>query len=177
MLIILASMNQLEYTKNLVKITEDIFKYKALLKEGGRILCFDYGKSATGLSISDDKKRIALGLSTLSKDTFKKFINKIENIVNSKNIMSFIVGLPLNKDGSKGPRAQSAITFASLLYKTFNKPILLWDERFSTKGVENQLSYAKVSKKLIKKNIDTASATWILQSALDALIFVEENDA
>ena len=74
---------------------------------------------------------------------------------------------PLNKDGTKGPIAQSVITFCNSLFKKCNLPILLWDERFSTIGILREMHLAGIKKENIEKNIDAASATWILQSALD----------
>ena len=80
-----------------------------------------------------------------------------------------MIGLPLNKDGTKGPIAQSVITFSHILLKAFKLPILLWDERFSTIGILREMKAAGVKKKNIEKRIDSASATWILQSALDSM--------
>ena len=78
-----------------------------------------------------------------------------------------MIDLPLNKDGTKGPIAQSVITFSHVLLKAFKLPILLWDERFSTIGILREMKRARVKKKNIEKKIDSASATWILQSVLD----------
>ena len=80
-----------------------------------------------------------------------------------------MIGLPLNKDGTKGPIAQSVITFSHILLKAFKLPILLWDERFSTIGILREMKQAGIKKKNIENKIDSASATWILQSALDSM--------
>ena len=86
-------------------------------------------------------------------------------------------GSPKVSNGTKGKSSQSVITFASILLKRFNLPILLWDERFSSIGILKEMKKAGIKKNNIKKNIDAASATWILQSCLDTVNnqLVDEN--
>ena len=96
-----------------------------------------------------------------------KNIDGIEN--NSQSGAS----VSLNKDGTKGPIAQSIITFTNNLNKHINLPTLLWDERFSTIGILREMKKAGIKKNKIEDNIDSASATWILQSVLDTISNLE----
>jgi putative Holliday junction resolvase len=154
-------------TNNINKITQDINIFKISFSKEGKILGIDSGKKKIGVAISDDLKRIALTHKTIYRKKLKIDLMNITNIIEKNNIKSIVLGLPLNKDGTKGPIAQSAITFGNSLLKEYNLPILLWDERFSTIGILREMKQAGIKKENIEKNIDAASATWILQSALD----------
>ena len=98
-----------------------------------------------------------------------KDVNRLLLIIECNEVNAIVIGLPLNKDGSRGRQAQSIITFASNINKKIKLPILMWDERFSTTAVERAMLDSGVKKKNIKKNVDCASATWILQGVLDSL--------
>ena len=76
----------------------------------------------------------------------------VTNYIEKNDITSLVLGLPLNKDGTKGPSAQSAITFASILHKNFNLPTLLWDERFSTIGIKKEMKKNGVKRDKIEKH-------------------------
>ena len=167
MLLFLLSMYQNLNTNNINKITQDINIFKISFSKEGKILGIDSGKKKIGVAISDDLKRIALTHKTIYRKKLKIDLMNITNIIEKNNIKSIVLGLPLNKDGTKGPIAQSAITFGNSLLKEYNLPILLWDERFSTIGILREMKQAGIKKENIEKNIDAASATWILQSALD----------
>ena len=97
-------------------------------------------------------------------------------IILNNNVDAMVIGLPLNKDGTKGRQAQSVITLASNINKKIVLPILLWDERFSTAGVEREMVNDRLKKKRIKKYIDCASATWILQGVLDRINYNSKFD-
>jgi len=82
-----------------------------------------------------------------------------------------VIGLPVNMDGSEGPRCQSVRAFAKDLLKLRDLPIAFWDERLSTMAVQRQMIEFDVTRKKRAKAVDTAAAAWILQGALDALQF------
>ena len=166
MLLFLLSMCQKLNTNN-YKITQDINIFKISFSKEGKILGIDSGKKKIGIAISDSFKRIALSHKTIYRKKLAIDLMNIHSIIQENKINSIVLGLPLNKDGSKGPIAQSAITFGNSLLKKYNLPILLWDERFSTIGILREMKQAGIKKENIEKNIDAASATWILQSALD----------
>ena len=166
MLIFLFSMYQ---TLNTNTITHDINNFKKAFSQDRKIIGLDVGKKTLGIAISEPSSNIALTHRTIFRTKLHSDLEIIEKIINENNIVSLVVGLPLNKDGKKGPMAQSVITFANALLKRFKLPILLWDERFSTIGIIREMKKAGIKKKEIEKNIDSASATWILQCALDSL--------
>jgi len=166
MLIFLLSMHQ---TLNTNTITHDINNFKIVFSQDRKIMGLDVGKKTIGIAISDPISKIALTHKTIFRNKLNVDIQAIEKIINENSIISLVIGLPLNKNGTKGPIAQSVITFANKLSKKFKLPILLWDERFSTIGILREMKQAGIKKKEIDKKIDSASATWILQSALDTM--------
>ena len=122
-----------------------------------------------GTALSDDRKKIALSHILIERKKLSKDLDEIKIIVENNDVNGIVIGLPLNKDGSKGKQAQSIITFAGNLKKKIEIPLLMWDERFSTAGVKREMTSGGLKKKSIKKNIDCASAAWILQGVLDRL--------
>ena len=168
MLQILPSMNQNSNTTNQNTITYDLNIFKGSFSKKGKILGIDTGKKFLGLSVSDTNKRVAVAHKTIVRKKYKEDMQNLRISLERNNIISIVIGLPLNKDGTKGPRSQSAITFAIGISKYFNLPIYFWDERFSTIGIEKEMIRNGVKRKNIKKTLDESSATWILQAALDA---------
>ena len=114
MLLFLLSMYQNFNTNNINKITQDINIFKISFSKEGKILGIDSGKKKIGVAISDDLKRIALTHKTIYRKKLKIDLMNITNIIEKNNIKSIVLGLPLNKDGTKGPIAQSAITFGTI---------------------------------------------------------------
>ena len=161
-------MNQNSYTTNQSTITYDLNIFKFSFSKKGKILGIDTGKKYIGLSLSDYEKKVAVAHKTIFRKKFKEDIEILKTSVDEHDVVSFVIGLPLNKDGSKGPRSQSAITFAIDLSKYFNLPVYFWDERFSSIGIEKEMLRSGIKRKNIKKYLDVSAATWILQSALDA---------
>ena len=159
-------MNQIINTNT---ITHDINNFKAVFSQDRKIIGLDVGKKTIGIAISDPISKIALTHKTVLRKKLNEDIQVLQKIINENNAVSLVIGLPLNKDGTKGPIAQSVITFSHMLLKKIKLPILLWDERFSTIGILREMKQAGIKKKNIEKKIDSASATWILQSALDSM--------
>ena len=159
-------MNQIINTNT---ITHDINNFKAVFSQDRKIIGLDVGKKTIGIAISDPISKIALTHKTVLRKKLNEDIQVLQKIINENNAVSLVIGLPLNKDGTKGPIAQSVITFSHILLKKIKLPILLWDERFSTIGILREMKLAGIKKKNIEKEIDSASATWILQSALDSM--------
>mgnify|MGYP001158641729 FL=1 len=163
------SINSIVHTKSKSTITFDINLFKNFLTVSGKVLSLDASKNMIGTALSDDRKKVALSHILIEREKLEKDINKIQLIVSSNNVDSLVIGLPLNKDGSKGRQAQSVITFAANLKKKIELPVLMWDERFSTAGIEREMINNGLKKKNIKKHIDCASATWVLQGVLDRI--------
>ena len=150
-------------------ITHDINNFKAVFSQDRKIIGLDVGKKTIGIAISDPISKIALTHKTIFRKKLKEDLQILQGIINDNTVASIVIGLPLNKDGTKGSIAKSVITFSHILLKAFKLPILLWDERFSTIGILREMKQAGIKKKNIENKIDSASATWILQSALDSM--------
>ena len=163
------SLNSILHSKNKSTITFDINFFRKFLKTTGKILSLDASKNMIGTALSDDRRQIALSHVLIEREKLLKDIDKIKLIIKNNNIKALVIGLPLNKDGSTGRQAQSIITFANNVNKEIQLPLLMWDERFSTEGIEKEMIRVGLKKKNIRKNIDCASAAWILQGVLDRL--------
>ena len=168
------SINSIVHTKCKSTITFDINIFKSFLSFKGKVLSLDTSKNMIGTALSDDRKKVALSHILIERKKLDKDINKIQLIVENNNVDGLVIGLPLNKDGSKGRQAQSIITFAGNLRKKIELPVLMWDERFSTEGIQREMINNGLKKKNIKKYIDCASATWVLQGVLDRINYDTE---
>jgi putative holliday junction resolvase len=134
-----------------------------------RLLGIDLGTKTLGLAISDVTRTIASGLTTLTRGKFSDDGRRLLALAEEHRIGGFVVGLPVNLNGTEGPRAQATRAFARNLAKLLAAPILLWDERLSTAAAERVLIEADTSRRKRAGVIDKVAATLILQSALDRL--------
>jgi len=135
----------------------------------GALLGLDVGSKTIGVATSDADRRLATGVETIARKNFTADAARLLAIAGERNATGFVLGLPLNMDGSEGPRAQSTRAFARNLAKLSDLPIALWDERLSTAAVERELIAADVSRKKRAAVIDQHAAIFILQGALDRL--------
>lgn len=135
----------------------------------GRLAGLDLGTKTIGVAISDTGQSIATGLETIQRRKFKQDSARLLEIIEEQQITALILGLPLNMDGTEGPRAQSTRAFARNLTPLTELPIIFWDERLSTVSAERALIEADSSRKRRKEVIDKMAATIILQGALDRL--------
>lgn len=129
----------------------------------------DVGDSRIGLSISDQGKKIALSLGIIERENKSYCFKKIKNLLNSRDVEVFIVGLPLRTDGRLGERGEEIQKYADGLRNYFNKEVLMWDERYTTVIAEKTLHLDKKKIKKKRKIIDGIAAQIILQSYLDHL--------
>ena len=150
-------------------ILENIQDFKQKLPERGRLLGFDLGEKTLGIALSDLSRMIASPLVILPKDKLKKLVEDIEKIVIDHKIQGIILGLPMNMNGSEGPRCESVRQFAKNIDPFFQIPIFLWDERLSTMAVSRIMIEADLSRKKQKQVVDKMAAGYILQGAMDAL--------
>lgn len=139
------------------------------LLKNQRLLGFDVGSKTIGLSLSDISRIIASPLETIKRSKFSKDAERIINIVDEHSIGGYVIGFPLNMDGSEGPRIQSTRAFARNLYNLKPLPVLFWDERLSTAVVTKTLIEADTSRQRRAELVDKMAATYILQGALDRL--------
>jgi putative Holliday junction resolvase len=135
----------------------------------GALIGLDLGTKTIGVAASDPDRKLATAVETVARKTFSADAKRLLAIAAERNAVGFVLGLPLNMDGSEGPRAQSARAFARNLGKLTELPIALWDERLSTVAVERDLIAADVSRKKRAAVIDQHAAAFILQGALDRL--------
>jgi putative Holliday junction resolvase len=135
----------------------------------GRLIGLDLGTKTIGVAVSDPERRLAAGIETIARMTFAVDAQRLLALAAERKATGFVLGLPINMDGSEGPRAQSTRAFARNLAKLTDLPIALWDERLSTAAVERQLIAADVSRRKRAAVIDQHAAAYILQGALDRL--------
>ncbi|MEJ2374470.1 MAG: Holliday junction resolvase RuvX [Pseudolabrys sp.] len=135
----------------------------------GTLIGLDLGTKTIGVATSDPDRRLATGVTTLHRKTFSADAEKLLALAAERSAVGIVLGLPVNMDGTEGPRAQSTRAFARNLGKLTDLPIALWDERLSTAAVERQLIDADVSRRKRAAVIDQHAAAYILQGALDRL--------
>ena len=140
-----------------------------LLPPRGALLGLDLGTKTIGVAVSDPDRRLATGVETLQRKAFKADAARLLAIAMERAAVGFVLGLPINMDGSEGPRAQSTRAFARNLAGLTELPIGLWDERLSTSAVERELIGMDVSRARRAEVIDEHAAIFILQGALDRL--------
>lgn len=131
---------------------------------------FDFGVKRLGVAVSDLMRMVATPHSIIERISFKKDIEQIKKIVEEKQIGGFVYGLPKQMDGSEGQTAEMVRAFALKIAEQINLPYIFWDERLSSKAVENVLiGEADMSRKKRKKVLDSSAAAYILQGALDMM--------
>jgi putative pre-16S rRNA nuclease len=137
----------------------------------GALIGLDLGTKTIGVATSDPDRRLATGVETVARTTFSADAKRLLALAGERKAAAFVLGLPINMDGSEGPRAQSTRSFARNLARLTALPIAFWDERLSTAAVERELIAADVSRAKRKGVIDQHAAIFILQGALDRLMF------
>ncbi len=141
----------------------------ALLPERGSLIGLDLGTKTIGVAASDPDRKLATGVTTIERKNFTTDAKILLALAGERRAAGFVLGLPINMDGSEGPRAQSTRAFARNFEKLTELPVALWDERLSTAAVERELISADVSRGKRKTVIDKHAAIFILQGALDRL--------
>lgn len=135
-----------------------------------RVMGLDVGTKTVGVAISDAFGWTAQGIETIKIDEVNEVfgIERIAELMKLHEVSSFVVGYPKNMNNSIGPRAEASERYAELLRQTFDKPVILWDERLTTSAAEKMLISADVSRKKRKEVIDKMAAMMILQGYLDS---------
>jgi len=141
----------------------------AYLPARGALLGLDLGTKTIGVAASDPDRRLSAGVETIARKTFSVDAARLLSLAAERKAAGFVLGLPINMDGSEGPRAQSTRAFARNLAKLTELPIAFWDERLSTAAVERELIAADASRAKRAAVIDQHAASFILQGALDYL--------
>jgi putative Holliday junction resolvase len=149
-------------------ITASAAEFRAALPGGGGLIGLDLGTRTIGTAFADAGWRFASPGKTLKRGKFGADKALLAALVRERSVKGLVIGLPLNMDGSEGPRSQSSRAYARNL-AALGLPILLWDERWSTVGAERGLIDQDMSRAKRAERIDSAAAAVILQGAIDAL--------
>ncbi|RCL02635.1 MAG: putative holliday junction resolvase [Candidatus Tokpelaia sp. JSC188] len=148
----------------------DITETESFLKPGIRIAGLDLGKKTIGIAVSDAGLSLANPRLSLKRAKFFRDSEALLNIFQKEEIGICIIGLPLNMNGSSGPRVQATRAFVRNMNALTNIPFVFWDERLSTVAAERSLINMNISRKRRAQRIDSVAAAFILQGALDRLI-------
>ena len=136
-------------------------------KESMRLLGVDLGSKTIGLAVSDPSLKIASPITTLKRSKLSSNAIEFSNIIKDYQIGGIIVGLPINMDGTEGPRVQATRDWSLDLARILSIPVAFWDERLSTVAVERMMLKADMTRNKRAAKIDQAAAAYILQGALD----------
>jgi len=149
-------------------ITASVADYREALPEGGRLMGLDVGTKTIGVALCDSEWSIATAAELIRRGKFSADLERLRGFAEAQRVRGIVVGLPLNLDGTESPRTQSVRAFARNL-APLARPILLWDERWSTQAVTRTLIDADASRARRADLVDKIAAAYILQGALDAL--------
>jgi putative Holliday junction resolvase len=157
-------------------ICADAEAFAAVLPREGAIAGLDLGTVTIGVAVSDRRRRVATPLETMRRKKFTLDAQRLLEIAGRRDLKGFVLGLPVNMDGSEGPRAQSTRAFARNLERLTELPIAFWDERLSTVAAERALLEADTSRRRRAEVIDHVAAGFILQGMLDRMGYLEDHD-
>ncbi|HTO33519.1 MAG TPA: Holliday junction resolvase RuvX [Pararhizobium sp.] len=149
--------------------TLTIEQLSSTLLPGQPVAGLDLGTKTIGLSVSDIGRRFSSPRPVLQRVKFGKDAGLLLDFAAREKVAAFIIGLPVNMDGSSGPRVQATKAFVRLMEEKTSLPFVYWDERLSTVAAERALLEMDVSRKKRAERIDSAAASFILQGALDRL--------
>lgn len=149
-------------------ITTRAAELREALPDGGALMALDVGTKTIGTAFCDSGWRFATAGKTLPRGKFTADRAKLEALIAERGVKGIVIGLPLNMDGSEGPRAQASRAYARNL-APLGLPLLLWDERWSTASAERDMIAQDFSRGKRAERIDSHAAAVILQGAIDAL--------
>jgi putative Holliday junction resolvase len=150
-------------------ICPDPASFRTTLPTLGAVAGLDLGTQTIGVAISDRMRGVATPVETIRRKKFGVDATALLSLLTKREVCGIVLGLPLNMDGSEGPRAQSTRGFARNLEKLTDLPITFWDERLSTVAAERALIEADTSRARRSQIIDHVAASYILQGLLDRL--------
>lgn len=154
-------------------IAEDWNAFRAALPQAGPLMGLDLGTHTIGVAVSDGLRSVATPLETIRRKKFGIDAKALLALLEARAVAGLVLGLPLNMDGSEGPRCQATRAFARNLDPLVTCPIGFWDERLSTVAAERALLEADTSRRRRAEVIDHVAASFILQGALDRLAHME----
>lgn len=145
----------------------DIAEVAGLATPGSKLAGIDLGTKTIGLAISDAGLSFAHPRPVIVRKKFTLDAQALLSVVEKENVVAIVIGLPVNMDGSEGPRVQATRAFVRNMEKLTAIPFVYWDERLSTVAAERTLIEMDVSRRKREDRIDSAAAAFILQGALD----------
>ncbi|CAA7621312.1 MULTISPECIES: Holliday junction resolvase RuvX [Magnetospirillum] len=146
-----------------------ITEIRPLLGRDARLMGLDLGTKTIGLALSDVRLTIASPFDTIRREKFTKDVEALFALMDKQGVGGLVLGLPVEMDGTEGPRCQSTRAFVRNLLRLRDVPVALWDERLSTAAVTRTLLEADTSRARRAEVIDKMAAAYILQGALDSL--------
>lgn len=149
--------------------------FAATLPDFSAVAGLDLGTVTIGVAVSDLTRSVATPLETIKRKKFGLDAARLFEITTARQIKGLVLGLPMNMDGSEGPRCQATRAFARNLERLTDLPIVFWDERLSTVAAERALIEADTSRKRRAEVIDHVAASYILQGMLDRLAHLRKN--
>ena len=150
-------------------ICATIEEFATALPAFGAVGGLDLGTKTIGVAVSDSMRSVATPLRTIRRSKFTADAQELLALVQERGLTGLVLGLPMNMDGTEGPRCQSTRAFARNLERLTPLPIAFWDERLSTVAAERAMLEADMSRKRRAEVIDHVAAGFILQGALDRL--------
>lgn len=150
-------------------ICATVEEFVAALPPNRAVAGLDLGDKTIGVALSDLRRQVATPIEVIRREKFTIDAAKLLALLEARGAAGIVLGLPLNMDGSVGPRVQATQAFARNLEKLTAMPICYWDERLSTVAAERALLEADTSRKRRKEVIDQVAAGYILQGALDRM--------
>lgn len=141
----------------------------ARLTRFSRLMGLDLGTKTIGLGLSDVERRLASPLETIQRKKFSEDVRKMMAAADQYEVAAYVIGLPLNMDGSEGPRCQATRAFVRNMASLDQRPFVFWDERLSTAAVTRSLIDQDASRARRAEVVDRMAAAYILQGALDRL--------
>lgn len=151
-------------------IGQDPAAFAAALPAGGRLIGLDLGTKTIGTALCDAGWSFASPATLVRRRKFSEDKAALSAMIREQSVVGLVIGLPLNLDGSEGPRSQSTRAFARNVADL--GPVLLWDERWSTQAVTRTLIEQDASRAKRAELVDRMAAAYILQGAIDALVRV-----
>ncbi len=158
-------------------VHDTVEAFHAALPRFGALAGLDLGTQTIGVALSDPLRQVASPIRTIKRKKFTLDATALEEILAAREVTGIVLGLPLNMDGSEGPRCQSTRAFARNMAARIALPIGFWDERLSTVAAERALLEADTSRKRRGEVIDHVAASYILQGALDRFRYLERDEA
>ena len=142
-----------------------------------RLAGLDLGTKTIGIALSDLSLKIATPFHTIRREKFSKDAEALLALCSREKVGGLVLGLPINMNGTEGPRAQATRAFLRNLAPLTELPVALWDERLSTAAAERAMIEADLSRKKRAEKIDAAAAAFILQGALDRIAAIRARAA